>query len=133
MEPVTTILITTRPIPDHALAAKILIQVNRIEQRKITYQLWIQRTLITASIIGLVPVTLQLGSQLSQSGFYQYISLIFSDGGSLITTLKDFGFILIESLPVMNLIVFCGILTILFWALRNTTRTLSSRLAPLTS
>ncbi len=75
--------------------------------------------ILALSVAAVVPAIMSLGSQLSQSGFFQYLSLAISDGGTMWAIGKDFGFLLAESLPVMSLLLVGGILMIGLWSLKK--------------
>lgn len=75
--------------------------------------------LLAVSIMGMVPAVWGLAAQLSQSGFFRYLSLAFSDGGAMWSMGKDFGLLLGESLPVMSVILVGAILIITLWSLKK--------------
>ncbi|MDD5431031.1 MAG: hypothetical protein PHP03_02290 [Candidatus Pacebacteria bacterium] len=56
-----------------------------------------------ASIFGLIPALQYFIGELNSSGFHHYISLIFSDGGILISYWKEFILSLAESLPILGI------------------------------
>src|SRR5882724_3294214 len=62
------------------------------------------------SLIALVPAVGKLLSDFSQSGFYEYLSLAFSNSGSVITYWKDFVSLLAESLPVLSIVLLLGLI-----------------------
>jgi hypothetical protein len=68
------------------------------------FKLWICAFIGFASLAGLVPVFQMLLSDLAHSGFYEYFSLIFSDGGSILSYWKELTLSLAESLPTMSII-----------------------------
>jgi hypothetical protein len=70
------------------------------------------------SLVGLVPVFQMLLNDLTQSGFYEYFSLIFSDGGSMLSSWKELIFSLAESLPIMSIIFTLSLIFIFFLSLR---------------
>lgn len=71
-----------------------------------------------ASIAGLVPVVKILLTDLSQSGFYEYFSLIFSDSGTIFSYWKELILSLAESLPIMSIVYTFSLLFIIFLSLR---------------
>jgi len=70
------------------------------------------------SAVGLIPAFEMLLNNLAQSGFSEYFSLIFSDGGSMLTYWKELSFSLAESLPVMSIILTLSTLFVCFLSLR---------------
>jgi len=91
----------------------------RIE-REITIKKWAYGTVTVVSLVAIIPATIALGHQLSQSGFYQYASLGFSDIGAISGAWKDFASALAESLPGMSIALVLGLLAILVWSIRKT-------------
>lgn len=130
MESISNLLKTSAPIPDPGLSARIIARVQTVAARRTRIRSWTWRTLTIGSVVALVPAVMQLGSQFSQSGFYQYASLLFSDGGSMLGALKDFGYVIAESLPVMSLILVCSILAIFVWAAKNSLAPLPASINP---
>ena len=57
------------------------------------------------SLLLLFPTMKNLINQLSQSGFYQYLSLAFSDIGSIISYWREFMSSLAETIPTTSLII----------------------------
>ncbi len=62
-------------------------------------------SVFSVCIIALVciPMIQSAGSALSDSGFTSYISLLSSDGASLMNAWQEFGMTLVESLPVFSI------------------------------
>jgi hypothetical protein len=46
---------------------------------------------------------------LSQSGFYEYVSLAVSDSGTMLSMWKNFGISLLEILPITEITVFTAL------------------------
>ena len=74
------------------------------------------------SLIGLFPAFKILFGDLAHSGFYEYSSLIFSDGGAIISYWREFIFSLLESLPIMSIIFSLALILILFLSLKYLTK-----------
>ncbi len=53
------------------------------------------------SLVALVPAGQYFISEFQQSGFYQYFSLIFSDGGTFFSYWREFTLSLTESFPIL--------------------------------
>ena len=81
---------------------------------------------LTFSALGacaaLVPALRYVGQELSQSGFYEYFSLAFSDGEILLASWKEFALLLAESLPLMGITLVFVALFALFASLRYIAR-----------
>lgn len=81
-------------------------------------KLWAFALVGFISFVGLVPALKTLSGDLAQSGFYEYFSLIFSDGGSVLSYWKELVFSLAESLPTVSIILTLSLLFICFLSLR---------------
>lgn len=87
------------------------------DRRIARIKLWTFSIIGLVSFIGLIPVLKIMLSDLTQSGFYEYLSLIFSSG-SIITYWKDFLLLLAESLPVISIISSLTLIFIFFLSIR---------------
>lgn len=58
----------------------------------------------------------------TNSGFYQYLSLMFSDFGSVMISWQDFGLAVLESLPAISATAFLATLLIFLWSLKRLTK-----------
>lgn len=85
------------------------IKIN--EKRNSQVKLWIFSSLGFISFVGLIPTFKLLLNDLTQSGFYEYLSLVFSDTNTLLLYSKELFFSLVESLPTTSIIF---TLTLLF-------------------
>ena len=54
------------------------------------------------ALLALIPASKELYSEISESGFLQFTSLLFSDAGALSAYSKDFIFSLVESFPAFG-------------------------------
>ena len=70
------------------------------------------------SIAGLVPVFKALFTEFTQSGFYEYFSLIFSSGSNVFSYWKELALSLVESLPIMNIIFLFSLVFVLLLSAR---------------
>jgi len=81
-------------------------------------KLWAFSAVGFFSLAGLVPTFKVLSTDLAQSGFYEYFSLIFSDSGLILSIWREFVFSLIESLPVLSIILSLTLIFIFFLSLK---------------
>jgi len=86
------------------------------------FQLWIFFFIGIFSLAGLVPMVKILFSDFAKSGFYEYISLAFSDSGLIMSNLKEYVFSLVESLPMVSIILSFSLIFVFFMSLRYTTK-----------
>jgi hypothetical protein len=78
--------------------------INSREKQAARLKSWAFAFLGLASLAGLVPAFRALSSDLAQSGFYEYFSILFSDSGSVLSYWKELAFSLAESLPAISII-----------------------------
>ena len=88
------------------------------EKRNTQTKFWAFFSLGATSLAGLVPVFKVLSNDLSQSGFYEYSSLIFSDTGLMLSYWKELSFSLAESLPIMSIVFTLSLLFIVFLSIK---------------
>jgi len=79
-------------------------------------------TLFVASFVALIPATQYFLSELSRSDIFQYLSLLFSDGGAVMTYWQDFSLLVLESLPVLGVVVLLSTLLALVASARTVLR-----------
>jgi hypothetical protein len=90
------------------------------QRRKITINT-ISNILATSFFVALfVPIIEDLTLQFTQSGFYNYMSLLFSDTHSVTLYWKEFMLSLADSLPMTNLILSAGLIFIILLFIRRT-------------
>ena len=100
------------------LAQNIWNTITKREKRNTQIKLWVFSSVGFVSFAGLVPVFKILLSELSQSGFYEYASLAFSDTGLLLSSWKELAFSLIESLPIMSIVFTLTLLFTVFLSMK---------------
>ena len=70
-----------------------------------------------ASLVGFIPMFKILINDFTQSGFYEYLSHVFSKGGLFSSYSKEFVYSLAESLPTMSIVFSLTLLLIFFLSL----------------
>ena len=91
----TKILKNAKYEPDTKMALSVWQTIVKQERRSTHLKLWSLSSLLFVSTVGLIPAFEILLSDLAHSGFYEYFSLIFSDGGSMLTYWKELAFSLL--------------------------------------
>jgi hypothetical protein len=112
---------TNSGIPDfpEGLFEKVILRIQKekkfliIKRRLALFSL-----ILVFSLIGLIPSFYFLRSGFTQSGFGQFVSLIFSDSSVVFTHLSSFIFALLESFPVLALAAFLAVILTLLQSLR---------------
>lgn len=104
--------------PPHGLLGSIVARIMR-EQRR-SARVWVGFLLgsVLASCAVLIPAVQYAAREFIQSGFYQYLSLAFSDGGVLLASWKEFLLLLAESLPLTRTVLVLTILFVMLGSLR---------------
>lgn len=99
--------------PSTRLLGKILSHIEDTKIRKARMHLFFTGLASLASFAAIFPALNYFTEEFSQSGFYGYLSLIFSDGGILIASWKEFSLALAESMPVLGTIAILSVVLVL--------------------
>lgn len=98
----------TEPRPE--LLNIVMKRLHKEERALAIRRVVIFSILLTCSIIGFVPAFNMLMSDVSQSGFYNFFSLIFSDFSVVMTYWQNFFMIILETLPALSLALFLAVI-----------------------
>ncbi len=102
------------------LESRVLARLNEEQQRAAKFRLFVFALLDALSLLGLVASLVYLARVFAESGFSQYLSLLFSDGGSLLSYWRELVLSLAESLPALGLLAFLFVTLILIWSMAKT-------------
>lgn len=105
--------------PSHELGASVWNTIVSKQKRKEKYAYYMYTSMGTFSFLSLLFVGKSILSQVSQSGFYEYASLLSSDGGILAVYWKEFTLLLTESLPLTSITLSLFLLFTLAASLRK--------------
>jgi hypothetical protein len=100
--------------PRENLRDVVLLRINLEKRREAKIRLALTSATSLLSLIALVPVIQYFITEFSQSGFYQYLSILFSDGSSILLYWKELGLSLLESLPTLSITAVLVLVFILF-------------------
>jgi hypothetical protein len=100
------------------LSKDIWITIIKREKRNTQIKLWVFTSIGITSLGGLVPAFKILSNDLAQSGFFEYLSLAFSDSGLILSIWREFVFSLAESLPILSIIFTLSLIFIFFLSLK---------------
>ena len=100
-----TIFKDTTEAPNPSLSMHIWSLVCAREARVIRIKSWCYATVGVLSLGWLIVAVKELAKAFTQSGFYEYLSLAFSDGGAVVSYWKEFALTLADSLPVTSIIL----------------------------
>jgi hypothetical protein len=103
--------------PPVGLYAAIMTRIDIAKRRSAQMRSGVCAAIALLSAAALVPVVEYTLNQLYTSGFYDYLSLMLSDNGSVVTYWREFGLSLLESLPSIALLLLLPIMVALIWSL----------------
>ena len=92
-------------LPESRLSGDIWRVIDNIEKRNLKFKSWGYSFAGVFSLVFIVPVVRNLIEQFIQSCFYDYLSLVFSDLGSISLYWKEFMYSLIEAIPAVSLTI----------------------------
>lgn len=100
--------------PPAQLCGNILAKIENEQKRTAKIKAAFSGLLALASFIAAFPAAGYILQGLQSSGFYQFASLVFTDGGTIFSYyFKEFALSLAESVPVLELSIFLTVLFIL--------------------
>ena len=116
--------------PPKELHHRIVTRIAIIERQTMRIRLALFGIFSIASF-GAIVLALQYTLQeFTRSGFYQYFSLLLSDGGTIFVYWKEFAFLLAESLPVFGVILLLSSTVVFLFLLRYATKNIKTILLP---
>jgi len=104
--------------PNAGLADNIWNSIVMREKRIAKLKLGLFSLIGMLSLVGAVPVFKTLITDFTQSGFYEYFSLLFSSGSALASSWKELIYSLAESLPIFSIILSFMVVFVFFLSLR---------------
>lgn len=102
------------------LEQSILFRLDQEQKKHAKIQLVVFSLVDLASLAGLAASLVFLSNLFAQSGFIQYLLLIFSDSSLLFSFWRELAMSLAESLPVFGVIVLFSFVIVLAWSLAKT-------------
>ena len=111
--------------PKSDLAFSIFNKIITRDKNMAKLRLWAGVFTGIASLSALIPVFQMLLNDLAHSGFYEYFSLIFSDGGLMFSYWREFTLSLAESLPTMSIIFTLSLVFIFLLSFRYVIKQIS--------
>jgi hypothetical protein len=108
------------------LYASTLTRIAHAQERALRVRFTIYSFLCVLFVALLFPAISYTHSQLTASGFFEYLSFAFSDGGSLFTYWQEFAVTLLEALPILGITLILFALFGLLNALRLLTKNIPS-------
>ena len=112
--------------PENGFAAEVWLSIKREEKKNARRKLWLLSTLGISSLSAAIPTASAALRDLAGSGFYEYLSLAFSNGGRALEYWKELSLSLLESLPVTGLSVSLFLVFVFFLFARQASRQIES-------
>lgn len=92
--------------PPERLYLSILARIGSEKRRLALIRLAFFGVVAVASLVVVIPSFQYVAREFAQSGFYEYLFLIFSDSGVVLASWKEFALSLAESLPITEITIF---------------------------
>lgn len=86
--------------PAEHLLGKIVSEIRLEREKREKRKFFTGTAFFTVSIFAFIPAIKYFISEIARSGFSEYISLLFSDTGAIAIYWKEFGLVLLESMPI---------------------------------
>ena len=102
----------------HRLEELLLQEGQKIQRRLVLSRL----AVFVGSLSSIVFVLVLLGRSITTSGFYDYASIIFLDFNLALTYSKEIVLSMIESLPVLIIVLFVLLTVTFVWSVRSLNR-----------
>jgi hypothetical protein len=106
--------------PAKGLETRILARINKEEKHLMIFKALAFGSTSLASLGFSLWAIIYLANNLKQSGFWQYLSLLFSGDGTVYYYWRELSLSIVESLPIVSLIIFLAAIGILVWSVANT-------------
>ena len=114
---------------ENGLAEKIWQVIEKRQKNKRRWRFFAFTSVGLISLGGLWPAFLALQAEISQSGFYDYFSLIIREKGLVFSFWRELALSLAESLPVMSLALVLSLFFVLFLSVRYLLKTRTASVA----
>lgn len=108
--------------PSETLCERIQVRIHRARVMQARRHAAIHGVLVIGCLIMIVPIVTSGLDQAAQSGLYDYVSLVLSDGTYLLANWRQTVLSLLESVPIMSVILSMGIVLILANSVRRGAR-----------
>jgi hypothetical protein len=105
------------PEPPVGLTEKVLLRIGRRERRILGIKIAVSACVFGVSVGTAVTGYINLVANLSQSGFFQIISLTFSDFSAMAANFPDFALSITESFPVFTAALLLGGVMFAIWSM----------------
>jgi hypothetical protein len=118
------------PETPRELIHMILARIEFARRRAARLRLTALGTVMAVSGMTLIPAIGYTFHEFYTSGFYDYLTLFFSDGALALAHWQEISLSLAESLPSIALLVLASVAGIFFWSMRHTVRDMKVLIRP---
>lgn len=108
--------------PPKGLEKRIMTRINAERMRLARVRAWIFGSTSAVSFGFSLWAVIYLVNSVKETGFWQYFSLLFSDKGAVLAYWRELSLSLIESLPILSLIIFLVAAGFFIWSFANVLR-----------
>jgi len=109
---------TTTPLPSNMLE-RVMFRIEMEIQKRAQKQRYIWGIVSISSLFAFIGSCIYAFEAFSTSGFGNYFSLMLSDSSSALLFWRQLGLSLIESLPVVGVILLLASISLLLWSIRR--------------
>lgn len=88
------------------LCGRVLMRIKHAQKRKALTNFIGLGLISLVSLSLFVPAVNYIGSEMQVSGFSSYLSILFSNSGSVLANWREFTLALAESLPIFSIVLF---------------------------
>lgn len=88
--------------PSEDFCGRLMSRIAHYEKRRAQRMMCVTGALLLLASVALIPAVVYTAQELSQSGFWQYFLLVFSDSGVVARSWREFVSSLIETAPVFG-------------------------------
>jgi hypothetical protein len=110
----------------HSIVQHIVLHERRAAKRRCA----LQGVLSVASLAGGVEIFNIVFHSFVQSGFYQYLEIVFSGDTKILAYWQELGLSLVESLPLLGTIAFLSVAALFIWSAAHAARNARVLLSP---
>lgn len=96
------------------LKAKIFLRIAVYERRRAKIRAYVFSSMSVCLLASVCVVVMSAIESIRNSGFYEYVSLIFS-GEAIFSYWKELGLTLLETLPIMTLVSLCALCAVFLY------------------
>ncbi len=95
--------------------AQVLSHIEAFQLRRTRIRTWSFGGASLCALALTILIGNSLYSALARSGFYEYVSLVFSADGTLFSYWKELGISILESTPILGMIILLAAVTLCIW------------------